>query len=104
MASSVEFSPNSQIPIAPSFGQSLGGVSRRDALKQMAAVGASAALSVPSVFAGMPRVDSNPKLGRIDVHHHMLPPFYMDLRRAVPNVGVMPTWSRNAAVKLLWCS
>ena len=98
MASSVEFSPNSQIPIAPSFGQSLGGVSRRDALKQMAAVGASAALSVPSVFAGMPRVDSNPKRGRIDVHHHMLPPFYMDLRRAVPNVGAMPTWSPSMSI------
>jgi predicted TIM-barrel fold metal-dependent hydrolase len=41
----------------------------------------------------MPRVDSNSKRGRIDVHHHMLPPFYMDLRRAVPDVGAMPTWS-----------
>jgi predicted TIM-barrel fold metal-dependent hydrolase len=45
------------------------------------------------MLAAIPRVDSNPKRGRIDVHHHMLPPFYMDLRRAVPDVGAMPTWS-----------
>ena len=43
--------------------------------------------------ARIPRADSDPKRGRIDVHHHMLPPFYMDLRRAVPNVGAMPAWS-----------
>jgi len=46
----------------------------------------------------MPRIDSNPRRGRIDVHHHMLPPFYMDLRRAVPNVGVMPTWSPSKSL------
>ena len=72
---------------------SLDGVSRRTALKHLAAIGAGAALSTGSVLAAMPRVDSNPKRGRIDVHHHMLPPFYMDLRRAVPDVGAMPTWS-----------
>jgi predicted TIM-barrel fold metal-dependent hydrolase len=76
-----------------SFSPSLGPVSRRTVLKHAAAIGAGAALSTGSVFAAMPRVDSNPKRGRIDVHHHMLPPFYMDLRRAVPDVGAMPTWS-----------
>ena len=71
----------------PSSEPSLGGVSRRTVLKHVAAIGAGAALSTGSVLAAMPRVDSNPKRGRIDVHHHMLPPFYMDLRRAVPDVG-----------------
>jgi predicted TIM-barrel fold metal-dependent hydrolase len=81
-----------QIPSGPISGPSLGGVSRRSVLKQVAAVGAGAALSIRPVLAGMPVVDSDPKRGRIDVHHHMLPPFYMDLRRAVPDVGKMPTW------------
>ena len=70
-----------------------GRVSRRTVLKQVAALGAGAALSVRQLLAGMSPVDSTSKLGRIDVHHHMLPPFYMDLRRAVPDVGKMPAWS-----------
>jgi 6-methylsalicylate decarboxylase len=77
----------------PSSEPSPGGVSRRTMLQQVAAIGAVAALSTRPVLAGMPRVDSNPKRGRIDMHHHMLPPFYVDLRRAVPNVGPMPAWS-----------
>lgn len=87
-----------QIPAGPNSGLSLGDVSRRTALKQIAALGAGAALSVRPLLAGVPRVDSNPKLGRIDVHHHMLPPFYMDLRRAVPDVGKMPTWSPSKSL------
>jgi predicted TIM-barrel fold metal-dependent hydrolase len=74
------------------------GVSRRTILKQAAALGAGAALSIRPLLAGIPRVDSNPRLGRIDVHHHMLPPFYMDLRRAVPDVGKMPAWSPSKSL------
>jgi hypothetical protein len=48
------------------------GVSRRAVLKQVAALGAGAAFSLRPLFAEMPRVDSNPQRGRIDVHHHML--------------------------------
>src|ERR1700674_3351604 len=81
-----------------SSGYSPGGVSRRTALMQIAAIGAGAALSTGSVLAAMPRVDSNTKGGRIDVHHHMLPGFYMDLRRAVPDVGAMPTWSPSKSI------
>jgi predicted TIM-barrel fold metal-dependent hydrolase len=81
-----------------SSGTFLEGVSRRTVLKHAAAIGAGAALSTSSVLAAMPRVDSNPKRGRIDVHHHMLPPFYMDLRRAVPDVGAMPTWSPSKSI------
>ena len=68
-------------------------VSRRAALKHLAAAGAGAALLARPFFAGIARADSGAKPERIDVHHHMLPPFYMDLRRAVPNVGAMPSWS-----------
>lgn len=84
---------NSLSPFRPSSTASPGGVSRRTLLQQMAAIGTGTALSIRPNLAGRPRVDSDPKRGRIDVHHHMLPPFYMDLRRAVPNVGPMPAWS-----------
>ena len=82
-----------------SSGHSLGAISRRTALKQAAAMGVSAALSVRPILARTPRVDSGSKPGRVDVHHHMLPPFYMDLRRAVPNVGNMPTWSPSKSLE-----
>jgi predicted TIM-barrel fold metal-dependent hydrolase len=78
-----------QAPSVPSNAK----VSRRALLKHVAAIGAGAAFSNGSVLAATPRVDSNPKRGRIDLHHHMLPAFYMDLRRKVPNIGEMPTWS-----------
>src|SRR5216683_3211176 len=82
-----------QVPSGPNNGPAPAGVSRRTLLKRVAAIGAGAALSSGSVLPGMPRVDSNPKRGRIDVHHHMLPPFYMDLRQRVTGIGEMPTWS-----------
>jgi predicted TIM-barrel fold metal-dependent hydrolase len=75
-----------------------GGISRRIVLRQVAALGAGAALSIRPLLARIPGVDSNPHPGRIDVHHHMLPPFYMDLRRAVPDVGKMPTWSPSKSL------
>jgi predicted TIM-barrel fold metal-dependent hydrolase len=68
-------------------------ISRRTALKHVAAVGAGAAFTVHPLLGVVAVADSAAKTGRIDVHHHMLPPFYMDLRRAVTNIGVMPTWS-----------
>ena len=87
-----------QISSGPSPRPSLGSVSRRTVLKQVAAMGAGAALSIRPVLSGIPVVDSKPQRGRIDVHHHMLPPFYMDLRRAVPDVGRMPTWSPSKSL------
>jgi len=75
------------------FGTSPIGVSRRTMLKQAAAFAAGAAVSIRPLFASVPQVDSNSRRGRIDVHHHMLPPFYMDLRRAVPNISNMPAWT-----------
>ena len=44
--------------------------SRRDLLKTLAATGAAAALPVAGLFA------QGKRTGRIDVHHHFLPPFY----------------------------
>jgi predicted TIM-barrel fold metal-dependent hydrolase len=82
-----------QAPSEPNNGPASASVSRRTLLKHVAAIGAGAALSTRSVLAAVLRVDSNPKRGRIDVHHHMLPPFYMDLRRKVADAGGMPTWS-----------
>ena len=88
----------SQIPSVTNSETLLSGVSRRTVLKQVAALGASAALSLRPLLAGMPQVGSNPQHGRIDTHHHMLPPFYMDLRRAVPDVGKMPAWSPSKSL------
>jgi len=82
-----------QIPFRSRPELTAGGLSRRTVLQQLAALGVGAALSARPSLARMPRVDSIPKHGRVDVHHHMLPPFYMDLRRAVLNVGPMPAWS-----------
>jgi predicted TIM-barrel fold metal-dependent hydrolase len=82
-----------RVPSELSNGHVAGGVSRRALLKQLVAIGAGAALSTGSVLAAVPPVDSSSRRGRIDVHHHMLPPFYMELRRRVANIGEMPTWS-----------
>jgi predicted TIM-barrel fold metal-dependent hydrolase len=84
---------------SPSLALTLESGSRRTMLKHMAAMSAGAALSFRPAFAGMAGADSNPKRGRIDLHHHMLPPFYMDLRRRVANIGAMPTWSPSASLE-----
>jgi 6-methylsalicylate decarboxylase len=88
----------SQISSGPVSEPCPSSVSRRTVLKHVAALGAGAALSIRPLLARIPRVDSNPQRGRIDVHHHMLPPFYLDLRRAVPDVGKMPTWSPSKSL------
>src|ERR1700691_2261951 len=98
MADPIENERDPQIAHRQSSEHSAGHISRRTALKHVAAISAGAALSTGSVFAAIPRVDSNSRRGRIDVHHHMLPPFYMDLRRAVPDVGRMPTWSPEKSI------
>jgi hypothetical protein len=98
MADPIENERHSQIAYRQRSEHSVGNISRRTMVKQVATIGAGAALSTGSVFAAMPRVDSNSRRGRIDVHHHMLPPFYMDLRRAVPDVGRMPTWSPEKSI------
>jgi predicted TIM-barrel fold metal-dependent hydrolase len=87
-----------QVPSEPGNGTAPASVSRRTLLKHVAAIGAGAALTNGSVLAAMPRADSNSKRGCIDVHHHMLPPFYMDLRHKVENAGQMPTWSSSKSL------
>jgi predicted TIM-barrel fold metal-dependent hydrolase len=89
----------SKVPSGPDSDISLSKVSRRAVLKQVAALGAGAALSPLPLLAEMARADSNTQRGRIDVHHHMLPPFYMDLRSAVAVVGKMPAWSVSKSLE-----
>ena len=80
-------------PSGPDSGVSISGVSRRTLLKQALAIGASAAVTTRPLLAAMAGTSSDSKQGRIDVHHHMLPPFYMDLRRKDTNTASMPAWS-----------
>jgi len=53
------------------------GTSRREFMKAVAVVGASAMLPAKGLMAQSPSLTSNPKSTRIDVHHHILPPPYM---------------------------
>jgi len=55
----------------------LGGPSRREFLKAVAAVGASTMLSSRGLMAQGPSTTGSAKPNRIDVHHHILPPPYM---------------------------
>ena len=89
----------SQVLSGPESDIPLSNVSRRAVLKQVATLGAGAALSLGPLFAEVTRADSNSQRGRIDVHHHMLPPFYMDLRSAVAVVGKMPAWSVSKSLE-----
>ena len=53
------------------------GTSRREFMKAVAVVGASAMVPAEGLIAQTPSPTSNPKSTRIDVHHHILPPPYM---------------------------
>ena len=84
--------------IPPRFhrhGQSCGicGPSRREFLATAAAFGASTALAAPATLAQTPAAPA-PKL--IDVHHHIVPPFWFDEvkdRIAAQGGGrIIPTW------------
>ena len=53
------------------------GASRRKFLRAMAAVGAGAALPGAGLFAQAISPSVRPLAGRIDMHHHIFPPFYV---------------------------
>src|SRR5271169_3169511 len=55
------------------------GASRREFLRTLAAAGAGALLPGSGLLAQANR----PALGRIDVHHHMIPPFYVKAMEAI---------------------
>jgi predicted TIM-barrel fold metal-dependent hydrolase len=55
------------------------GSSRREFLRTLAAAGAGALLPGSGLLAQANR----PALGRIDVHHHMIPPFYVKAMEAI---------------------
>jgi predicted TIM-barrel fold metal-dependent hydrolase len=56
-------------------------ISRREFLKSVAVVGASAILSASRLMAQTQSPTGNAKPNRIDVHHHILPPPYMSRAR-----------------------
>ncbi|MGZ3296541.1 MAG: hypothetical protein ACXU9D_25145, partial [Xanthobacteraceae bacterium] len=64
-------------PLFHGHGQSCGicGPSRREFLATAAAFGASTVLAAPATLAQTPAAPA-PKL--IDVHHHIVPPFWFD--------------------------
>ncbi|MGZ3359154.1 MAG: amidohydrolase family protein [Xanthobacteraceae bacterium] len=82
-------------PLVHRHGQSCGicGPSRREFLATAAAFGASTALAAPATLAQTPAAPA-PKL--IDVHHHIVPPFWFDEvkdRIAAQGGGrIIPTW------------
>jgi len=80
-------------------GTALANHSRRTMLKHVAAAGFGAAVSTQPLLRTALAVDSNATTTRIDVHHHMLPPFYMDLRRSLREPGQMPTWSPEKSLE-----
>src|SRR5581483_8079516 len=51
-------------------------ISRRQILRQLAAIGAGAMLPVGGIVGQQSSPAGRAKSGRIDVHHHMLPPAY----------------------------
>src|ERR1700724_4666748 len=57
--------------------QQRGGTTRRDFLQAAAVVAASTALSACRLMAQTSPPTSSVKPGRIDVHHHILPPPYI---------------------------
>jgi predicted TIM-barrel fold metal-dependent hydrolase len=71
------------------------GVTRRSFLSGVASVGAATSLGAPKVFAqtGQPQ--------RIDVHHHMIPPFHAEalLKPGRREGGAFPKWSPALSVE-----
>jgi predicted TIM-barrel fold metal-dependent hydrolase len=63
------------------YAEKLAGTSRRGFLKTVVAVGASAALSASRLMAQASLPINTAKPGRIDVHHHIVPPPYMSRAR-----------------------
>ena len=68
--------------------------SRRTFLKSIGAFGAAATLSAPAVWAqGSSPAPSTAKPHRVDVHHHMFPPFLQE-RWKKDNVRTIPVVMR----------
>src|SRR6202030_1994803 len=53
------------------------GASRRKFLKALALAGASAVLPDRGIFAQAISPSVRPLAGRVDIHHHIFPPFYL---------------------------
>jgi hypothetical protein len=80
---------------------SCGCSTRRTFLKSMAALGASTALAAPAVWAeGASPAPAPTKPHRIDVHHHMFPPFVQELwkKENVRTTPVVMRWTLEATL------
>ena len=53
------------------------GASRRKFLKALAVAGASAVLPSSGLIAQVTSPSVRPLAGRVDIHHHIFPPFYV---------------------------
>jgi predicted TIM-barrel fold metal-dependent hydrolase len=75
--------------------------SRRSFLKSFGAFGAATALSAPAAWAqGSSPAPSTTKPHRIDVHHHMFPPFVQELwkKENVRTTPVVMRWTLDATL------
>ena len=73
-----------------------GGASRREFLKVLAAAGAGALVPASGLIAQNPPPASRPKSGRVDVHHHPLPPEFMRRR---PSTGTARKWTPDISME-----
>jgi predicted TIM-barrel fold metal-dependent hydrolase len=79
------------------------GTSRRDFMKSLAVAGAAGAtLSATKLLAQTAKPGAT---GRIDVHHHMIPPFYLKLMRAerasMNQQGATSDWTPQTSIDLM---
>jgi 6-methylsalicylate decarboxylase len=79
------------------------GESRRAFLKTMAMAGVRAALPASAVFGQAASGASRVVPGRIDVHHHLFPPFYVkEMEQMLRETGFSPRpWSPNTSIDMM---
>jgi 6-methylsalicylate decarboxylase len=75
--------------------------SRRLVLRSLAAVGATAALGTPAVWAQGATPAPSPQPHRIDVHHHFFPQFLLEAwqKAGVRNPSVVQSWRLEATLE-----
>jgi predicted TIM-barrel fold metal-dependent hydrolase len=73
------------------------GASRREVLKSLAMVGAGAILSTSESLAQLDRTTP----GRIDVHHHMTPPFYLKAMEQELGASTRKAWTPTLSLEMM---
>jgi len=79
------------------------GASRRNFLKAIAAAGAAAMLPASELLGQGPSGGSRVVQGRIDVHHHLFPPFYVkEMEQMLRETGFTPRpWSPTTSIDMM---